>query len=169
MYCKNLNGFLCSLKYFTIFRCHLQAFETTANTIAYALLLLAMFPEYQEKVFEELLTIFPEGGNFDVTYAQTQDMVYMDMVLNESMRLMTPVPIVARQTSGYVKLSNGVVLPPGVQIAINAFTMHRRKDIWGPNADIFNPDNFLPSNINEKHPYAFIPFTKGIRNCIGID
>lgn len=127
-----------------------------------------MFPEYQKKVFEELLTIFPEGGDFEVSYSNIQDMVYMDMFLNESMRVLTPVPIVARETSNDVKLSNGVVIPAGVQVAIYIHRIHRRVDIWGPDAHLFNPDNFLPSNMEDKHPYAFIPFTKGIRNCIGM-
>ena len=127
-----------------------------------------MFPEYQQKAFEELLLIFPDQKDFEVTYSNTQDMVYMDMVLNEVMRIMTPVPIVSRQTSHEVKLSNGIILPKGVQIAIDIFHMHRRKDIWGPEAHLFNPYNFLPSNMEGKHPYAFIPFTKGIRNCIGM-
>ncbi|XP_037814971.1 probable cytochrome P450 313a4 isoform X1 [Lucilia sericata] len=143
------------------------AFETTANTIAYTLMLLAMFPNYQEKVFEELLSIFPDQGDFEVSYSNTQDMIYMDMVLNETMRVMTPVPIVSRQTSQEVRLSNGVILPKGVQIAIDIFHMHRRVDIWGTEAHLFNPYNFLPSNMEGKHPYAYIPFTKGIRNCIG--
>ncbi|XP_013107123.2 probable cytochrome P450 313a4 isoform X1 [Stomoxys calcitrans] len=143
------------------------AFETTANTIGFALILLAMFPEYQQKVFEELLAIFPKRGDFEVTYENVRDMIYMDMVLNESMRIFTPVPLVARQNSKDLKLSNGITLPAGIQICINIFTMHRRKDIWGSRANIFNPDNFLPSNMELKHPYAFIPFTKGLRNCIG--
>lgn len=130
-------------------------------------MLLAMFPEYQEKAFEELASIFPKPGDFEVTYENTQDMIYMDMILNEAMRVMAPVPIVSRQTSHEVKLSNGIILPKGVQLAIDIFHMHRRKDIWGPEAHLFNPYNFLPSNMENKHPYAFIPFTKGIRNCIG--
>ncbi|XP_061388186.1 probable cytochrome P450 313a4 [Musca vetustissima] len=138
----------------------LAAFETTANTIGYVLILLAMFPEYQQKVYEELLTIFPDGGDFDVTYANTQDMTYMDMVINESMRVLTPIPFVARENSQDIKLSNGMVIPSGVQFFLNIFTMHRRKDLWGPNADMFDPDHFLPSNLEGKHPYAFIPFTK---------
>ncbi|XP_061393736.1 probable cytochrome P450 313a4 [Musca vetustissima] len=145
----------------------LGAFETTANTIGYVLILLAMFPEYQQKVYEELLTIFPDGGEFEVTYANTQDMTYMDMVINESMRVLTPVPFVGRENSHDIELSNGIVIPAGVNLLINIFTTHRRKNLWGPNADQFDPDHFLPSNMEGKHPYAFIPFTKGIRNCIG--
>lgn len=75
------------------------AFETTANTIAYTLMLLSMFPEYQERAFEEIVTLFPDTGNFEVTYEDTQQMVYLDMIINESMRLIAPLPIIARQSS----------------------------------------------------------------------
>ncbi|XP_017037854.1 probable cytochrome P450 313a4 [Drosophila kikkawai] len=143
------------------------AFETTANTVYYTLMLLAMFPEYQEKAFEEIRSLFPDTGDFEVTYNDVQQMVYLDLILNESMRVVPPVPVVSRQTSQELKLSNGIVIPQGVQIAIDMFHMHRSKKIWGPEAETFNPDHFLPHNIQDKHPYAFIPFTKGIRNCIG--
>ncbi|KAL9895156.1 cytochrome P450 313a4 isoform 1-T1 [Glossina fuscipes fuscipes] len=143
------------------------AFETTANSIVYTLMLLAMFPNCQEKVYEELLSEFPETGNVNITYNNTQNLVYMDMVLNETMRVLAPVPLVARETMNDIKLSNGVTLPSGVQIAIDIFNMHRRKDIWGPEAETFNPDNFLSTNLQNKHSYAFIPFTKGLRYCIG--
>ncbi|XP_060647591.1 probable cytochrome P450 313a4 isoform X2 [Drosophila nasuta] len=143
------------------------AFETSANTVVYTLMLLAMFPEYQEKAFQELRSLFPNPGDFDVTYADTQNMGYMDLILNESMRLLAPVPIIARQTMQDVRLSNGIVIPKGVQIGIDIFHLHRDKKIWGENAEEFNPEHFLPHNMQDKHPYSFIPFTKGIRNCIG--
>ncbi|XP_046865234.1 probable cytochrome P450 313a4 isoform X2 [Drosophila willistoni] len=143
------------------------AFETTANTVYYTLMLLAMFPQYQEKAFEEIKSLFPHNGDFDVSYAETQEMVYLDLILNESMRVVPPVPIVSRQTSQDVRLSNGIVIPKGVQIAIDIFHLHRSKLLWGPEAETFNPDHFLPHIYQDKHPYAYIPFTKGLRNCIG--
>lgn len=127
-----------------------------------------MFPEYQQKAYEELLSMFPEAGEFEVTYTDIQDMVYIDLVLNESMRIISPIPLLARQNTQDIRLSNGMVLPAGMEIVINMFALHRRKDIWGPDAAKFNPDNFLPSNMEGKHPYAFIPFTKGIRTCVGM-
>ncbi|EDW59837.1 uncharacterized protein Dvir_GJ10058 [Drosophila virilis] len=145
----------------------LGAFETSSKTLANTLMLLAMFPEYQEKAFDEILALFPNAGDFSVSYEDTQQMVYMDLVLRECMRLIAPVPVVVRQASKDVRLSNGVCMPKGTQILIDIFHMHRSKDIWGPEADSFNPDHFLPHNFQEKHPYAYIPFTKGLRNCIG--
>ncbi|KAH8407323.1 hypothetical protein KR215_003910 [Drosophila sulfurigaster] len=143
------------------------AFETTANTVAYTLMLLAMFPEYQEKAFEELRSFFSKSGDFDVSYSDIKNLVYLDLILNESMRLLSPVPVIARQTTRDVRLSKGIFLPKGVQIAFDLFHLHRDKKIWGENAETFDPEHFLPHNLQEKHPCSFIPFSKGIRNCIG--
>lgn len=46
--------------------------------------------------------------------------------------------------------------------------MHHDKRIWGPNADLFDPDNFLPENVSNRHICSFIPFSFGPRSCIGM-
>ncbi|XP_017098563.2 probable cytochrome P450 313a2 [Drosophila bipectinata] len=143
------------------------AFETTALTVHHTLILLAMFPKYQDIVFEELEEVFPAGGDFEVEHENLQKLVYLDRVLNETMRLIPSVPILARDTQEDFQLSNGVLVPKGVAVFVDIFNMHRNKDLWGPEADTFNPDNFLPENVRERHPYAFMPFSKGKRNCIG--
>ncbi|KAH8332388.1 hypothetical protein KR074_002548 [Drosophila pseudoananassae] len=145
----------------------LAAFETTALTVHHTLILLAMFPKYQDIVFEELVEVYPTGGDFEVEYEDLQKLVYLDRVLNETMRLIPSVPILARDTQEDFRLSSGVLVPKGVAVSVDIFNMHRNKDLWGPEADTFNPDNFLPENVRERHPYAFMPFSKGKRNCIG--
>ena len=134
----------------------------------YTVMLLSMFPEYQEKLFEEVNSIFEKTGTFEITYADTQNMKYMDMVLNESMRIMSPVPLIGREVSQDITLSNGWEIPKGLTIMLSIYHTHRRKDIWGPHADSFYPDHFLPSHFDQIHPYAYLPFTKGLRNCIGM-
>ncbi|KAH8359583.1 hypothetical protein KR093_007725 [Drosophila rubida] len=143
------------------------AFETSALAITYTLMHLAMFPEYQERAFEEIEYVFPNTGDFEVTYYDIQKLDYLDMVINETLRVMPAVPVSLRKVTEDLKLSNGVVLPKGIQFCISIFHTHRNKDVWGPDAHMFNPDNCLPSNLQDKHPYAFIPFLKGKRNCIG--
>jgi len=133
------------------------AFETTANAVYYTLMLLAMFPQYQERAFEEIKAMFPNTGDFDVSYADTQEMVYLDLILNESMRVIPPVPVVSRQTSQDLQLSNGIVVPQGVQIAIDIFHMHRSKKIWGPDAETFNPDHFYPTIFGTNIPTPTYP------------
>jgi len=125
-----------------------------------------MHPSYQEKTFQEINTTLTEDS--EITLSHIQNFKYLDMVISESMRVIAPVPIVARQTSKDFQLSNEFVIPKGVQIAINIFSLHRNKSIWGSDSNSFNPEHFSRQNCAERHPYSFIPFTKGMRNCIGI-
>lgn len=60
-----------------------------------------------------------------------------------------------------------MIVPAGVNITIIASVLHRRPDIWGPDAEEFNPDRFSPEHSNERDPYSFIPFSLGQRGCIG--
>ncbi|XP_036318900.1 probable cytochrome P450 313a4 [Rhagoletis pomonella] len=142
------------------------AFETSANGLFSALLMLAMHPSVQERLYEEILNVFSEKV-FYMDYEHVANMPYLDMVVNETLRLMPPIPIIGRHVVQNTTLSNGLELPKGFSILISIFDVHRRTDLWGPNAHKFNPDNFLPGNLKGKHPYAYIPFSKGIRNCIG--
>ncbi|XP_065368964.1 probable cytochrome P450 313a4 [Calliphora vicina] len=144
------------------------SFETTSSTLFLVVTMLAMHPEYQQYAYEEVINILPDDDNTDITLEQVDQLMYLEMVLNETLRVCPVVPMVFRKVSNEdLTLSNGLTLPVGQIISIDLFSLHRRKDIWGTKADDFNPDNFLPSNVNARHPFSFIPFTKGQRFCIG--
>ncbi|KNC21583.1 putative cytochrome P450 313a4 [Lucilia cuprina] len=144
------------------------ATETTSSTLFFAISLLAMHEEYQSRAFEEIINILPEDDNVVLTLEQLDQLVYLEMILNETMRLLPVVPMVFRMVKNdKLTLSNGLTLAVGQRICIDIFRLHRSKELWGLKADLFNPDNFLPENIAARHPYAFIPFTKGQKFCIG--
>nr|XP_043067632.1 probable cytochrome P450 313a3 [Drosophila bipectinata] len=143
------------------------AIDTTSVTVNHNLILLAMFPKYQELVFEELKGVFPAGGDFEVEHEDLQKLLYLDHVFNETLRLFPPIPFSIRDATEDFFLSNGVLVPKGVILGIDIFNMHRNRDLWGHDADSFNPDRFLAVDDRQRHPYAFIPFSKGRRNCIG--
>lgn len=73
----------------------LGGFETTAITASYIVLMLAMHPELQERVFEEVRTIAPEQLG-DVTAEQIGQLDYTNRFIKETMRLMPTVPFISR-------------------------------------------------------------------------
>ncbi|CAH2092957.1 unnamed protein product [Euphydryas editha] len=139
--------------------------DTTALVISYALMLLGNHQQEQDKVYLELKNIFGDSKR-SPTKNDLNEMKYLERVIKETMRLYTVVPIIGRETQKEIKLTKCTV-PAGVGCAILPFVIHRSKQIWGPDANEFNPDRFLPEVSATRHPCAYIPFSYGTRNCIG--
>ncbi|KAJ0174626.1 hypothetical protein K1T71_009734 [Dendrolimus kikuchii] len=141
--------------------------DTTALVIAYTLVLLGEHQDAQQKVLEEQRAIFGESKS-GATKEELLQMHYLERVIKESMRLYTVVPIIARNIDKDTYLPRcGVTLPAGCGAVVGAFAIHRSKAVWGPNAENFDPDRFLPERSINRHPAAFLPFSYGARNCIG--
>lgn len=143
----------------------MASYDTTAGLLFCAIYCLAYHQDIQEKVLEEIVTVLDESS--EISFENLSDLVYMDMVISESLRLFPSGPFVARKSTEDFKLSNGVTVPSGTNFVCSFFHMHRNKKIWGPNASKFNPENFSQENVENRDPNAFMPFAKGPRACLG--
>uniref|UniRef100_A0A182VPE8 Uncharacterized protein n=2 Tax=Anopheles merus TaxID=30066 RepID=A0A182VPE8_ANOME len=141
--------------------------DTTATTMSNLLLMLAMHPEVQEMVYQEVMSVCPDKSK-PVTMEDANNLAYTEMVCKETMRLFPVGPLIGRKCVADVKLDDKHTIPAGCCVALGIYQIHRDPTIWGPEPGKFNPDHFLPERVAERHPYAYLPFSGGPRNCIGI-
>ncbi|KAM3967464.1 cytochrome P450 4c3-like [Aphomia sociella] len=141
-----------------------EGHDTTASGLTFLIMLIANDAKVQNKIYQELQEIFGEStrpANMD----DLSKMRYLECSVKESLRLYPPVHFISRQLNEPVELSNYAV-PAGVMCHIHIYDLHRRPELF-ENPLKFDPDRFLPENCVGRHPYAYIPFSAGPRNCIG--
>ncbi|GFR28469.1 cytochrome P450 4c3 [Trichonephila clavata] len=140
-------------------------YETVSVTITWALYLIGLHPDIQEKIHDELDRIFGSDVDRDIIESDLNDLKYLDCVLKESQRLYPAVPLITRNLK---KDSNicGSLLPKGITCIVLLYFLHKDKEIF-PDPERFDPDRFLPENVVNIPECGFIPFSAGPRNCIG--
>jgi cytochrome P450 len=89
------------------------------------------------------------------------------MVIHESLRLYSPVPLVPREAFEDLKFGD-ILVPKGFNLWTLLVALHQDPDIWGPNAKEFNPERFANGvNGSCKLPHVYMPFGVGPRTCLG--
>lgn len=141
--------------------------ETSSYTISMSILLLAMHPEYEKRVMDELNAVFGDSPlDCEINIDQLNALSYLEQVIKETLRVFPHAPLLLRHCTEDTKLRN-TVIPKGAEVVISVLTAHRRKDVWGLDADKFNPDHFDKEVSTKRNPFAFMAFANGPRNCIG--
>ncbi|GAB0097446.1 hypothetical protein DMENIID0001_130830 [Sergentomyia squamirostris] len=139
--------------------------DTSAVTLSLTLLMLAIHQDIQEKVLEEIISVSP-APDASMTFEDALKLTYLEMVIKETMRLFPLLPLSGRHCTEDTKFSNGVI-PKGTDLILFTYQLHRRREVWGPRVDEFYPEHFSPENVSKRHPYSYVPFGGGLRNCIG--
>ncbi|KAF2320450.1 hypothetical protein GH714_027542 [Hevea brasiliensis] len=138
--------------------------ETTALALTWTLLLLAVHPEWQNQLREEITQV---TGNKEIDFSMLAGLKKMKWVMDEVLRLYPPAPNAQRQIRDDITVNN-LTIPTGTNVWIDLVGMHHDPNLWGEDVSQFKPerfDNDLYGGCN--HKMGYLPFGFGGRMCIG--
>ncbi len=135
--------------------------ETTANVLAWTWYLISQAPEVEKKLHDELETVL---GGRTPEYADVENLKYTRAILDETMRLYPPVPILSRQALKDDEI-RGRKIPAGSLMLVVPWLVQRHKKFW-KNPDSFMPERFMPG-AEKPRKFTYLPFSAGPRVCIG--
>ncbi|BDD63877.1 hypothetical protein MAP00_008734 [Monascus purpureus] len=148
--------------------------DTTASLLSSAFYYLARHREVWDRLRREVIDVFGDAKHpkAEITHAGLKDIAYLRYVLNETLRLLPPVPVNFRVATKDTSLPAGggedekspIYVRKGTQVAYSVYAMHRRPDLWGEDANTFRPERWEE---NAKHGWEYLPFNGGPRICLG--
>ncbi|PYI12009.1 cytochrome P450 [Aspergillus sclerotiicarbonarius CBS 121057] len=148
--------------------------DTTASLLSSAFFYLARHPNVWTRLRRTIVQEFgdaqhPQGN---ITHARLKDTPYLRYFLSEVLRLLPPVPLNFRVAVNDTSLPLGggpdqkspVYVRKGEIVAYSVYAMHRRTDLYGPDAHSFRPERWEE---NSKRGWDYLPFNGGPRICLG--
>jgi cytochrome P450/NADPH-cytochrome P450 reductase len=141
--------------------------ETTSGLLSCTIYALLKHPEVLKKAYEEVDRVL--GPNVDArpTYQQVTQLTYITQVLKEALRMWPPAPAYGISPLNDEVIGGKYRLKKHTFITVLALALHRDPSVWGPNPDIFDPENFSREAEAARPVNAWKPFGNGQRACIG--
>lgn len=146
--------------------------DNTASLLSFLFMIFDQYPHVFKKLRE---VIIEEFGTYEspreITFSKLKSCSYLQWCLNETLRLYPTVPVDIRRALKDTTLPVGggpdgtspIYVRKGMQIDYSVYVMHRRKDLWGPDADLFKPERWN----GRRSGWEYLPFNGGPRICIG--
>jgi cytochrome P450 len=140
----------------------LAGYETTATALTWTWYLLSQHPAVERRLHEELDTVL--AGQLP-TVEQLDALPYTRMVIQEAMRLYSPVFGFTRHAveedvmGGYRIQANSIIF-------VSQYCTHRHPEFW-EEPEVFDPERFTPERSAGRPRFAYFPFGGGPRQCIG--
>ncbi|MCA0405018.1 MAG: cytochrome P450 [Proteobacteria bacterium] len=136
--------------------------ETTATTLTWAFYCLAHAPWVEQAMLDEIRAVC---GDRAPTLADVPNLHWADAVVQETLRLYPPVPLLPRQAREADQIGD-IPVKKGDLIMIAPWLMHRNYDCW-ENPMHFMPERFM--NGARINPLVYFPFALGPRICPGMN
>jgi cytochrome P450 len=140
----------------------LAGHETTANALAWTLVLLSRHPSADERLAREASEVL---GGRAATFDDVPRLTYTDQVLKEVLRLYPPAWTVGREALERFEL-RGTRIPKGAQLYFSPWVVHR-KATYFEDPEVFRPERWEDGLAKRLPRFAYFPFGGGARACIG--
>lgn len=144
----------------------LAGYQTSSNTLAFTAYHLAMDADVQERLRCEI-EIAIQTYNELPLYELVHEIEYLKCVMNESMRLCPPVHVLKRNCEETCVINTELTIPAGMDITVPVYALHHDPEAW-PDPNNYDPERFRGPVKDSRHPFQFLPFGAGPRNCIGM-
>lgn len=136
--------------------------DTSTALLAWVLLLLGQHPAILAQVRAEVDRVL---GTRPPTLDDLDQLLLLDQVIKETLRLYPPIHIGNRQANGDIQVGD-YQIPGGTRVMMSIYLSHRHSAHW-QNPDAFCPERFARSSPEKVPPFTYLPFGGGPRNCIG--
>jgi cytochrome P450 len=135
--------------------------ETTAAGLTWAWYLIGQHPETAEQLAAEADRV----GDATLGLDAAESLALTHQVLQEALRLYPPGWLFTRRTIEADELG-GFAVGPRTDVFISPYLLHRHPEFWSE-PEAFKPERFAGPDAEERHQFAYIPFSVGPRHCIG--
>ncbi|XP_033761759.1 cytochrome P450 3A25-like [Pecten maximus] len=142
---------------------YVAGYDTTSNTISFLMYHLALHPEVCDKLMREIDETLGEAAP---DYDNAGNLSYMEMCINESMRLFPAAARIDRMANNDVTIGN-IKIPKGMIVNIPIGAIHMDPEYW-PEPEKYDPERFTNEAKANRDPFVFMPFGAGPRNCVGM-
>ncbi len=137
-------------------------YDTTALALTWTLYLVSQSREWEQRILDEVARVAPSGA---ITSDHFSELVCVQQVVKESLRLFPTAPIIVRDIVDDVVV-DGVSISAGTIGIIPIYAIHRHRDLWD-DPDRFDPERFAPDAKAKPSKFQYMPFGAGPRICIG--
>lgn len=136
--------------------------DTSTALLAWTLHLLSLHPDILARARAEIDTVV---GERVPTNAHIRQLIYLDSVIKETLRLYPPIHLGSRIAATDIVFRD-FRIPAGTRVLYSIYLTHHDPKYWST-PETFDPDRFAPENAGDRVAYTFLPFGGGPRNCIG--
>ncbi|KAG9313453.1 cytochrome P450 [Chiua virens] len=141
--------------------------DTTSNSSCAITYYLARYPRVQEKLQKELDEALGAPDDTVTTFEQVKRLPYLEAVINEALRMHSTSAIGLPRVAPEGGLTiDGIHFPQGTVLSVPTYTIHRDKNVWGDDVDVFRPERWFERD-HTAIQKAFNPFSFGPRACVG--